>query len=114
MSLVKKLIESWLNTSGNVNTTEEILSWINSLNESTYVNINECCFSEDSFWFFDAKIGEIRNQKSSFFSIKGIRETADNGIVIEQPIILQPEIGYLGIICKEINGVLNFLMQAKI
>jgi len=32
----------------------------------------------------------------------------------EQPIIIQPEIGYLGIICKEIDGVLNFLMQAKI
>ena len=32
----------------------------------------------------------------------------------EQPIIIQPEIGYLGIICQKINGVINFLMQAKI
>ena len=39
----------------------------------------------------------------------------ENDIVVnEQPIILQNEIGYLGILCKEINGVLYFLMQAKI
>lgn len=34
--------------------------------------------------------------------------------MLEQPVILQNEIGYLGIICKEIDGVLHFLMQAKI
>ena len=32
----------------------------------------------------------------------------------DQPIINQPEIGYLGILTKEINGTLYFLMQAKI
>ena len=32
----------------------------------------------------------------------------------QQPIILQPEVGYLGILTKEINGVLYCLMQAKI
>src|SRR5690606_24882290 len=31
-----------------------------------------------------------------------------------QPIINQPEIGFLGIITREIEGVLYFLMQAKI
>jgi oxidase EvaA len=38
------------------------------------------------------------------------------GIVSEwnQPIINQPEIGYLGFITKEFNGVLHFLLQAKI
>lgn len=32
----------------------------------------------------------------------------------DQPIINQPEVGYLGFIVKEFNGVLHFLMQAKI
>lgn len=35
-------------------------------------------------------------------------------IITEQPIIYQPEIGFLGIICKKINGIVHFLMQAKI
>ena len=32
----------------------------------------------------------------------------------DQPIIDQPEIGFLGILCKEIKGSLHFLLQAKI
>lgn len=43
-----------------------------------------------------------------------MRHFEDGEFTGEQPIIIQPEIGYLGIICREINGVLHFLMQAKI
>ena len=37
-----------------------------------------------------------------------------NRTIIRQPVILQQEIGFLGIICQEIHGVMHFLMQAKI
>jgi len=112
------LISSWANTEGNVNSTESIHEWINELNRTTIVNISETELSTDSFWFYDDYAGEILNRKRAFFSIKGIRLFKDDKFVREQPIIIQPEIGYLGIICKliENNGVteLNFLMQAKI
>lgn len=107
-------IESWVNTEGTVNSTDELLNWINELNETTYVKIRECNVNESSFWFYDDYNGEILNRKRSFFSIKGMRHFANGEFIGEQPIIIQPEIGYLGIICKKINGVLNFLMQAKI
>ena len=32
----------------------------------------------------------------------------------KQPIINQPEIGFLGFITKEFNGILHFLVQAKV
>lgn len=113
-SIVTKLIESWKNTSGNVNTTTKILEWINELNKTTYVEIKECSIHDSRFWFYDDYNGEISNLKRSFFSITGMRYFQNNRFVKEQPIIIQPEIGYLGIICKEIDGVINFLMQAKI
>jgi oxidase EvaA len=112
--LVNKFILSWANESGNVHTTEDLLGWIKELNASTYVNINECSINESTFWFYDDYNGEVLNRKRSFFSIKGMRRFENGEFTGEQPIIIQPEIGYLGIICKEINGVLNFLMQAKI
>lgn len=112
--IMKKIIESWVNTDGNINSTEVLLDWISELNRTTYVNINEISINESTFWFYDDYNGEILNRKRSFFSIKGMRRFVDNEFVGEQPIIVQPEIGYLGIICKEIDGVLNFLMQAKI
>lgn len=109
-----KLISSWANISGNVNTTEDLIKWIEYLNKTTYVNIKECSINSNSFWFYDDYNGEILNRKRSFFSIKAMRHFENEEFVSEQPIIIQPEIGYLGIICREIDGVLNFLMQAKI
>lgn len=113
-SLLTDIMESWKNENGNVNSTEDVLNWIKSLNETTYVNINECSIYDNNMWFYDDYNGEVLNRKRSFFSIKGMRLFVDGEFVSEQPIIVQSEIGYLGIICKKIDGVLNFLMQAKI
>ncbi|MGM9994308.1 MAG: NDP-hexose 2,3-dehydratase family protein [Candidatus Avigastranaerophilus sp.] len=109
-----KLLESLFMEEGNVNSTEEILFWLDNLNRSTHVDISETTINEDSFWFYDDRNGEILNRKRSFFSITGMRLFTDDKFIIEQPIIVQNEIGYLGIIAKEIDGVINFLMQAKI
>lgn len=114
MSLFEKILKSWTCRNGNVNKTEELISWIKDLNKKTYVNIIEKSIYNDNFWFYDDYNGEILNRKRSFFSIKGMRRFENENFVSEQPIIVQPEIGYLGIICKEIDGVINFLMQAKI
>lgn len=113
-NMTEKFLESWKCRDGNVNRTEDIISWIQIFNKNTYVNITEKSIYQDNFWFYDDYNGEILNRKRSFFSIKGMRRFENETFVSEQPIIVQPEIGYLGIICKEINGVLNFLMQAKI
>lgn len=114
MKIEQKIVESWANIEGNVCTMAELLNWIYELKQKTYVNVNECSINDSTFWFYDDYNGEILNRKRSFFSIKGMRRFEDGHFIDEQPIIIQPEIGYLGIICKEIDGVLNFLMQAKI
>lgn len=114
MVLISDIIRSWKCIDGNVNTTDELMAWIKQLNETTYVNISECSIHENAFWFYDDYNGEVLNRKRSFFSIKGMRRFEDGKFICEQPIIIQPEIGYLGIICRKIDGVLNFLMQAKI
>ncbi len=114
MSLVEDIIKSWADEEGKANTTRDILAWIRNLNETTYVNIHESSINDSTFWFYDDYNGEILNRKRSFFSIKGMRRFEDGCCTGEQPVIIQPEIGYLGIICRKIHGVLHFLMQAKI
>jgi len=112
--IIKDIIKSWSDEDGKINSTQELLAWIKDLNDNTYVNINECSINDSTFWFYDDYNGEVLNRKRSFFSIKGMRRFEDGEFTGEQPIIIQPEIGYLGIICREIEGVLHFLMQAKI
>lgn len=113
-NLIPMIVRSWANEEGNVHSTEDLLRWITELNETTYVNISECSIDDDSFWFYDDRNGEVLNRKRSFFSILGLRRIENGKCTDEHPVIVQPEIGYLGIICREIDGVLNFLMQAKI
>ena len=111
---VKDWIVSWACKEGNVNRVTDIMNWVEEIRGKTRVYINECSINQSTFWFYDDYMGEITNRKRSFFSIIGVKRFENNTLVSEQPIIKQPEIGYLGMICKKINGVFNFLIQAKV
>lgn len=93
--------------------TKDIISKIEQLNRSTHIRIEKVSLSDSVPWHYDQNTGEIRNDSGSFFSITGLIEEKD-GIVSEQPIIIQNEIGYLGIIRKRIDGEMMYLMQYKI
>lgn len=114
MSLSLDIVRSWACTENAFNSNQELLDWIKLLNTNTKAIIEPCSIVDSSFWFYDDYNGEVLNRKRSFFSIKGMRLFINDSFICEQPIINQPEIGYLGIICKKINGILHFLMQAKI
>jgi oxidase EvaA len=66
-------------------------------------------------WYFDGDGGNLRHESGRFFAVEGLHVHAD-GLPErgwKQPIIVQPEVGMLGIVAREIDGVLHFLMQAK-
>lgn len=107
------IARSWCVQDSAINPLEELLEWINERNKTVAVEIHKIRLEDSDFWFYDEKNGCICNRNHSFFSITGYRRITD-GKCVSQPIILQEEIGYLGIICKEIDGVMHFLMQAKI
>ncbi|GAA0639158.1 NDP-hexose 2,3-dehydratase family protein [Kutzneria viridogrisea] len=66
-------------------------------------------------WSIDPVTGNIGHASSRFFTVEGLRVRTDFGPVPEwrQPILHQPEIGILGILVKEFDGVLHCLMSAK-
>ena len=103
------ITRSWSERNSKVTSTQELLSWVVKRNTETAVEIHKTTLNKSAPWFYDPTEGCIRNENRSFFTIAGLQ-----GEDFEQPIILQQEIGYLGIICKEIGGVMHFLMQAKI
>ena len=111
-----EFLKSALKTKDCLHSLEEIVEWLKIKNQETYVEITEIPFSQMSDWGFDSQTGALRHKTGNFFSIEGIQVKTNWGNVAEwqQPIINQPEIGYLGIITKQINGVLYFLLQAKI
>lgn len=91
-----------------------IYNWIKEKNEKTVVNIMSQDLDKDAFWFYDMYNGRIINRKNSFFSIYGSEYYLDNKFILEQPIIIQNEVGYLGILCKMVHGLPYFYLQSKI
>lgn len=105
---LKSITRSW-GSDSSISPSSDILQWVNERNASTEVEISKIPLEECSSWFYDSTEGCIRNEGRSFFTITGLQ-----GSNFDQPIIVQDEIGYLGIICHEFDGAMHFLMQAKI
>lgn len=99
---------------GEAESTQNILSWLQKNNENIISRIKEIPISQLKGWEYEKE--KISHNSGKFFSIDGIRVHTNYGLVStwDQPIINQPEIGFLGFIVKNINGILHFLLQAKI
>lgn len=66
-------------------------------------------------WSFAEDTGNLVHDSGRFFAVEGlrVRNSDATGRSWEQPIIRQHEVGVLGVLAKEFDGVLHFLMQAK-
>ena len=97
-------------------TTEQVINWLAERNKAVNVKIRKVKFSELSQWEFSEGKTKLMHSSGKFFSIDGIRVNTNYGHISnwEQPIINQPEIGYLGFITKVFDGILYFLIQAKV
>lgn len=109
------MIHSLLTTKSSISSDAEIAEWIRKRNSEVEVKIERQPLEELAGWHFDDDMS-LRHNSGKFFSIEGIHVETDYGKVNswDQPIINQPEVGFLGILTKEIDGVLYFLMQSKI
>ncbi len=110
----RKVIESWTCISHTIHSNDELFAWIKERNENIHVDIKQMKLSDSKDWYMDEKEHRIKNKNGGFFSIQGLNVVDNEELLHSQPVIIQDEIGYLGIITKEIDGILYFLMQAKI
>ena len=111
----KLFTRSALATEGTVMSSADIMSWFWSRQQAHQFKIEQIPFSDMERWGFSYDAGNLCHESGRFFSIEGIRVKTNWGMVSEweQPIINQPEIGFLGFITKMNGGILHFLVQAK-
>jgi dTDP-4-dehydro-6-deoxy-alpha-D-glucopyranose 2,3-dehydratase len=96
--------------------THEVVQWIEKKKSEVEVVVEKTDFSKLDGWNFVDNNYKLIHKSGKFFSIEGIRVITNQSFkrTWDQPIINQPEIGFLGIITKKVNGILYFLLQAKI
>jgi oxidase EvaA len=111
-----EFFKSALATDSEFSSNTEILAWVASKNANSKTRIKQIPLDQMRSWCIDPKTGSVVHDSGKFFSIEGIHvETNWTSLSSwEQPIINQPEIGYLGLLAQKRNGVLHFLMQGKI
>lgn len=109
------IIKSLITKDSIFKSTDDIIEWIALRNREVKVRVDKIPLTDMDKWHID-KDGSIHHDSGRFFSIVGIDVKTDFGENHHwrQPIINQPEVGYLGILTKEFDGVLYCLMQAKI
>ncbi len=111
-----QFLRSALTKEGAKISTNRVANWIKEQNQKVNVEVNQIPFNDICKWQFDFNNVKLHHTTGKFFSVEGINVKTNIGNIPEwdQPIINQPEIGYLGFITKIFNGVLHFLVQAKI
>ncbi|MEV8594589.1 NDP-hexose 2,3-dehydratase family protein [Streptomyces sp. NPDC052012] len=95
--------------------TDEVSDWFEERRRAHHFAVRRIPFAELAGWSFRPGTGNLGHDSGRFFTVEGLRVEVDDGPYRswQQPIINQPEVGILGILAKEFDGVLHFLMQAK-
>jgi oxidase EvaA len=92
--------------------TEDFDAWLAGRRHAHRFIVERVPLTRIKGWSVEPDSGNIVHDSGRFFSVEGLHVAID-GHEWQQPIIVQPEVGILGILAKEFDGVLHFLMQAK-
>jgi oxidase EvaA len=96
--------------------TGDFAAWFDKRRAANHFQVDRIPFAELDNWSFEDGGGDLAHSSGRFFRVEGLRVSVEGGPARQewcQPIIRQPEVGILGILAKEFDGVLHFLMQAK-
>lgn len=93
----------------------DVHEWLADRRAAGSYDVTVVGLDELAGWRFDPETGNLAHHTGKFFSVRGVDIRTDHREVAgwSQPIILQPEIGILGILVGPVDGVPHCLMQAK-
>lgn len=97
-------------------TTSEILGWLSERQAVHSCSVSKVPLSELGEWTVDLETGNIAHSSGRFFSVEGLEFQIDSPagpLTGGQPIINQTEVGIVGFLGQQIDGVMHFLVQAK-
>ena len=108
----KKFLKSFV-SKDSINTIEGLLSWYTKQKTQWELEVTKRPLSQLDGW----KINKMAVEGDErFFSVIGVKVTAGSREVTHwmQPLLSDSHIGLLAFVCQHINGVLHFLVQAKV
>lgn len=114
-SIAARMARSAAAADGAMMRTADFDTWFARRRAAHHFQVDRIPFDRLDDWGFAPQTGNLGHRSGRFFTVEGMHVSLERGQRGEwtQPIIRQPEVGVLGILVKEIDGVLHWLMQAK-
>lgn len=93
----------------------EFLAWFEQRQQANAYEVDRVPLAATEGWSIDPGSGDVAHRSGRFYTIQGLSVESDNTSVASwnQPIIVQPEIGILGILITYVGGTVYCLLQAK-
>ncbi|SHG21305.1 NDP-hexose 2,3-dehydratase family protein [Streptoalloteichus hindustanus] len=112
----RRIAHSALARHGSHTTLTQFHHWFRAHHRHRHARVRPIPLTALQGWRVDPDTGDIHHHTGRFFSLHGLEVRLPGRPVAHwsQPIINQPEVGILGILAREFDGVLHFLMQAKV
>lgn len=110
----ERIRKSLAGSTGHLHEIEDIISWITGLKTRYDLEVNRIPLNGVKDWVTTG--GEIHHKSGKFFSVLAVSVEIGNREVRKwtQPIIKPAQEGIVAFLVKEINGVIHFLVQAKV
>ncbi|RSN70961.1 MULTISPECIES: NDP-hexose 2,3-dehydratase family protein [Actinomadura] len=98
-----------------VRSAAEFTAWFDERRGAGSFEVTPIPFQETRGWGFDPDTGNLRHDSGRFFSVEGVSVRSELGPVTawSQPIMVQPELGIVGIALRRTARGWEALMQAK-
>jgi oxidase EvaA len=114
-ALPRRIARSSAVTDAGLVSTAGFHTWLAERTLANKFNVERMRLDDLDGWSFEERTGNIVHHSGQFFTVEGLHVAVGPERTREwyQPIIKQPEVGILGILVKEFDGVLHCLMQAK-
>ena len=108
-------LASALSAEGRFSDVSAARRWLHERRRAQRCHVERIPFADLRGWRFEPNSGDLTHDSGHFFRVQGVRARSDfpAPLRFEQPIVNQPEIGVLGILAQRFDGVLHFLLQAK-
>ncbi|WP_026416676.1 NDP-hexose 2,3-dehydratase family protein [Actinomadura oligospora] len=99
---------------------DAVEAWLAEACDGNRMTVRRSPLSELPGWNVDPVTGDLTHESGAFFTVHGLEVEHRDAVVPrweqpswEQPIIDQPEIGILGLLVREFDGVPHCLVQTK-
>ena len=108
-------LASALSAQGRFSDVRSARRWLHERRAAQRCRVERIPFHALRGWRFEPDSGDLVHESGRFFRVQGVRVQCDfpAPLRFEQPIIDQPDVGVLGILARRFDGVLHFLLQAK-